>query len=314
MPDLGVYVNETATASAGLSAAESGIPYVVGTAPLHTAKKPAPVGVPVVCGSWEEAVEKLGYSEDWQKYTLCEAMYSLFKLYSCRTVIFCNMLDPAKSRTEAASAGYPVAGHKAILPYETLLPGLTVKADPGTEAPALQEGTDYSVFYDESAGACVVELLEDGTAYAAQNLTVESVQVKPSAVTEADIAKGVAQVDACLNRTGFMGSIDVALAEMINSMEVGMDFTSAASTAQLMAPKEHRVTVYSAAQVWNMTKGKQETKKVKYVFVLAPKDTKPGDLAPMNQSNASGAYSVYYYAAYENGEQLWGTWPRANVR
>lgn len=202
MPDLGVYVNETATASAGLSAAESGIPYVVGTAPLHTAKKPAPVGVPVVCGSWDEAVEKLGYSEDWQKYTLCEVMYNHFKLYSCRTVIFCNMLDPAKSKTEAASAGYPVAEHKAILPYETLLPGLTVKADAGTEAPALEEGTDYSVFYDESAGACVVELLEDGTAYAAQNLTVESVQVKPSAVTAADIAKGIAQVDACLNRTG----------------------------------------------------------------------------------------------------------------
>lgn len=38
---------------------------------------------------------------------------------------------------------------------------------------------------------------------------------------------------------------------------------------------------------------------------MVPKDTKPGDLAPMNQSNASGAYSVYYYAAYENGEQLW---------
>lgn len=80
-----------------------------------------------------------------------------------------------------------------------------------------------------------------------------------------------------------------------------------------MAPREHRVTVYSAAQVWNKTKGKQETKKVKYVFVLAPKDTKPGDLAPMNQSNASGSYSVYYYVAYENGEQLWVTWPQANV-
>lgn len=108
-----------------------------------------------------------------------------------------------------------------------------------------------------------------------------------------------------LEGAGFMGSIDVSLAGMINSMETGMNFSSAASTAQLMAPREHRVTVYSAAQVWNKTKGKQETKKVKYVFVLAPKDTKPGDLAPMNQSNASGAYSVYYYAAYENGEQLW---------
>ena len=112
---------------------------------------------------------------------------------------------------------------------------------------------------------------------------------------------------------GFMGSVDVALAGMIESMGLGLDFSSAASTARLMAPKEHRVTVYSAAQIWNVPKAMQETKKVKYVFVLAPKGTKPGDLAPMNQSNASGTYSVYYYAAYENGEQLWVTWPAANV-
>ena len=35
---------------------------------------------------------------------------------------------------------------------------------------------------------------------------------------------------------GFMGSVDVALAGMIESMGLGLDFSSAASTARLMAP------------------------------------------------------------------------------
>lgn len=200
MPDLGVYVNEKSTRGKAMQAAESGIPYVVGTAPVHTAKKPAAPGVPVLCTGWEDAVEKLGYSEDWEKYSLCEVMYVYFKLYGCQPVIFCNVLDPEKARTEAAAKEYPVENHRALLPYETLLPGLMVKT--GAEAPVLTAGEDYMAFYDESARACAIELLEEGTAYSATALTVEAGAVDPAAVTEGDVAAGVAQVDACMNRTG----------------------------------------------------------------------------------------------------------------
>ena len=123
MPDLGVYVNEKSTQGMPLRAAESGIAYVTGTAPVHTAKKPAVPGVPVLCASWEEAVERLGYSEDWEKYSLCEVMFAYFRLYGCQPVLFCNVLDPEKARTEAASKEYPVEDHRALLPYETLSPG-----------------------------------------------------------------------------------------------------------------------------------------------------------------------------------------------
>lgn len=236
MPDIGVYVNEKSTATPTLQVAESGLPYVVGTAPVHTARKPAPVGVPVLCGSWDEAVERLGYAEDWRKYSLCEAMYDLFKLYNCQPVIFCNVLDPQKAKAEPAAKEYPVAGHRAVLPYETLLPGLTVKADAGTEAPALQEGTDYIVLYDESAGACVVELLEDGTAYSAQKLVVESSQVDP-AVTAADIAKGVAQVDACLNRTGLTPDLLLAPGWSQNPAIAALLAVEAGSVSTLLRAK-----------------------------------------------------------------------------
>ncbi len=65
MPNLGVHVSEKATAVSIPAVNASGIPYVVGTAPVHTAAKPAKANVPVLYTSWDEAVEKLGYSEDW---------------------------------------------------------------------------------------------------------------------------------------------------------------------------------------------------------------------------------------------------------
>ena len=83
MATLGVHVRKKAAAMSVPKVAKVSIPYVVGTAPVHTAAKPAKAGMPVLCTSWDEAVEKLGFAEDWKQYTLCEFMYSHFKLYGC---------------------------------------------------------------------------------------------------------------------------------------------------------------------------------------------------------------------------------------
>ena len=61
MPNLGVHVYEKATAVSIPVVADSVIPYFVGTAPVHTAAKH---NYPVLCTSWDEAVEKLGFSYD----------------------------------------------------------------------------------------------------------------------------------------------------------------------------------------------------------------------------------------------------------
>ena len=89
----GVSARQQATSVLTPAVAESGIPFVVGTAPVHTAERPAAAGVPVLCTSWDEAVAQLGYSENWKDYTLCEVMYSHFKLFGCQPLILCNVLD-----------------------------------------------------------------------------------------------------------------------------------------------------------------------------------------------------------------------------
>ena len=59
----GVYVSQQATSVSTPVVAESGVPFVVGLAPIQAAEKPAAAGTPVLCTSWAEAVEKLGYAD-----------------------------------------------------------------------------------------------------------------------------------------------------------------------------------------------------------------------------------------------------------
>ena len=70
MPNHGVFVRQAATSVSTPNVAECGIPFVIGTAPVQSAENPAGAGVPVLCTSWAEAVEKLGYSNDWSKYSM----------------------------------------------------------------------------------------------------------------------------------------------------------------------------------------------------------------------------------------------------
>ena len=207
MPNLGIHVYEKATAVSIPVVADVGIPFVVGLAPVQTAAKPAKPNVPVLCTSWDEAVEKLGFSFDWKKYTLCEFIYSHFQLYGCQPVIFCNVLDPATMKKTVEAKPYAVSDHKAVLPFDTINDKTLVVTIPdaeGAEATTLKADEDYTVLYDENKGSCIVELLEDGNAYAAAAITVASTEVAPENVKMVDIVAGLGVIDACMSMVGII--------------------------------------------------------------------------------------------------------------
>ena len=196
MANPGVHVYEQATAVSTPAVAQVGIPFVVGTAPVHTAENPAKANVPVLVTSWKEAVQKLGYSEDWKTYTLCEFMYSHFQLYGCQPVIFCNVLDITKAKSDAAAKDYTVTNHKAVLPFELTNP--VVKFGEST----LAADEDYTVFYDD--GACVVELLSSGTAYNAESLNIAGTSITPDTISSTDIVEGLGVIDSCMSMAGLV--------------------------------------------------------------------------------------------------------------
>ena len=196
----GVYVSQQATSVSTPVVAESGIPFVVGLAPVQVADKPAAAGTPVLCTSWAEAVEKLGYSDDWATYTLCEFMYSHFKLFACQPVIFCNVLDISTAKEASAASDMAVTNHEVLLPVEAINDSaLVVKAAGGTGA-AYVSGTDYNAYY--SGEHLVVELLSTGSAYSAEQVNIAYNKVKASVVTTSDIASAMENVELCLTLLG----------------------------------------------------------------------------------------------------------------
>lgn len=209
MANLGVHIFQQATSVSTPKVAAVGIPFVVGTAPVQSAEKPAKSNMPVLATSWDEAVKKLGFSYDWNSYTLCEFMYSHFQLFGAQPAIFCNILDPATMKKEVDARGYDVADHRIVLPIGTAAGSIraTVTEDAdGTPAEReLVADEDYCTLYDRDdtdTYVCIVELLEDGSAYNAATVNIAYTEVNPEAVTVADVVDGVAQVDACLTAVG----------------------------------------------------------------------------------------------------------------
>ncbi|MFR1060624.1 MAG: hypothetical protein ACLSEY_09260 [Enterocloster sp.] len=87
-----------------------------GTAPVNLAKNPAAaVNRPLKVNTFEEAQEALGYSDDWEHYTLCQGMYASFQLFQIAPVIFINVLDPEKHNKELDAKAYPVRNHRAVV-------------------------------------------------------------------------------------------------------------------------------------------------------------------------------------------------------
>lgn len=200
MANHGVYVSEQSTSFSTPAVANSGIPFVVGAAPVQSAEFPAAAGIPVLCKSWDDAVEKLGYSDDWESYPLCEFMYSHFQLFGCQPVIMCNLLDPANMKQSVEAADVSVEGHKAKLPIAAIDDEtLVIKAAGGSGDPYVKD-IDYSTYYD---GEClVIEVLEDGKAYDAEQVNVAYNKVKPDAVDDTAVATGMESIEQCLTTLG----------------------------------------------------------------------------------------------------------------
>lgn len=254
----GVYVYEQATAVSTPVTADVGVPFVVGTAPVHAAAKPAGANVPVLCTSWDEAVEKLGFSYDWRKYTLCEFMYSHFQLFGCQPVIFCNVLDAGDMKQASEAKEYPVTAHRVTLPFGAVRDSIRVTAGKGEETAPLAADEDYTVLYDENADACVVELLSAGSAYEAAALAIRYDAVTPEAVVLADIVEGLGAADDCMSRTGVIPDLICAPGWSYNSTVAAVMATKAAGIMGLFRAKalvdadcgETGVREYSELTAW----------------------------------------------------------------
>lgn len=175
----GVSTRQVDTSLSTPVTADSGVAFVVGAAPVHTVG--GTVNEPIMCQNYAEAASAMGYSDDWEKYPICEMIYSQFTLYGVSPVIFVNVLNPEKHKKSVAEEKYPLTDGKVLLPLEALQDTVVVSG--------YEIGTDFDLFYEDEN--LILEVLDgsnipEGTA----ELAIQFDAVAPEKITEKEIIGG----------------------------------------------------------------------------------------------------------------------------
>lgn len=170
----GVYKSERATSIIAPTENLSGLPVIVGTAPVFLGDEKN-VNRPVLCYSYSEAVKNFGYSDDWENYTLCEFIYSQFALYGQSPAVLINVFDPGKHKEEITEKEFI-----AIDGVVNLGPNVIKSAGIITDV-----NSPFVSSYDDE-GNCILT-------FSGHNgkVKVEYTKAKPELVTESEIIGGV---------------------------------------------------------------------------------------------------------------------------
>lgn len=199
----GIKSRENATSYPMPTTTENAVQVVFGTSPINLTDDPKrAVNRPVMARDFKEAKQALGYSDDWEKYTLCQSMYANSELFSISPVIYINVLDPAKHFKQIEEKTVRAVNHQAIVEDQGMLvdelvitmqpnsartgnarTGEAQTAEAGDE---IRRGTDYITAFDD-AGRLIITLLSSGKAFDLPEITISGKAIAPELVTEEDL-------------------------------------------------------------------------------------------------------------------------------
>lgn len=176
-----------------VAAGSKGVFVYVGTAPVHQLAladgENYPVNKPILCNNIAEAKAALGYSDEWDKYTLCEAMHAHFDLNGVGPIVFINVLDPTKASHKEASestVSKTPANGRILIPSAGSIILESVIVQTIDDTPVVKvKGTDYDIAYNADKQQIVI--VEIGNGLGTDALTVKYYAIKPSGVTAAEV-------------------------------------------------------------------------------------------------------------------------------
>lgn len=184
----GAYVQEQSTSMLAPIEGTAGLQVIVGTAPVNMLQNPEEaVNKPLLVGSYKEAVEAVGYSADFAKYTLCESISANFSVVNTAPLVLINVLDPKKHSVDIEAATVKVVDGVALLEETGVLPGTLALRNGETE---LVQDTDYTVLFRED-GTLEIVLIPAGAGDGAAELTVSGKKLDAGKVDYTDIVGGV---------------------------------------------------------------------------------------------------------------------------
>lgn len=109
----GIRGRETATSLAAINT--PGLtPVYVGTAPINMGNK-TNVNNPVLCFSYQEAVENFGFVKNFEDYTLCEAIDAHFSKFGYGPIVLINILDTTEHKKTETNVSVPITTNKSYV-------------------------------------------------------------------------------------------------------------------------------------------------------------------------------------------------------
>lgn len=183
----GVRTKENPTSLSAPIVSKNGPQIVFGTAPINLIADPSSaVNKLIIANTMEEAKRQLGYSDDFDNYTLCQSMKATFEVFKVAPIIFCNVLDPATHKKANTEKSVQVSNNQATYDVKgVLLNSVVVKKD----TTALTVNTDYILEFDDN-GYVVITLVTGEAGESATTLKVTSDSIDPSKVTATNIIGG----------------------------------------------------------------------------------------------------------------------------
>jgi len=189
----GVYVSEAPTSLSAPISGTAGLIVAIGTAPVNMLANPAAaVNKPLLVNNFKEAVEAVGWSDDFASYTLCEAISAAFSVVGTGPLVLINVLDPSEAdhKTAVAETTVQVNNLVARMDVKGMIDDNTLVVKLGTGSTTLTKGTDYTTSFNDD-GTLNIILSATGAGASATSLKVSGNKVNPAGVDAADIVGGV---------------------------------------------------------------------------------------------------------------------------
>ncbi len=141
-----------------ISATQAGtIPVYIGTAPVNLIRGHEDAGIigrPIKLTNWKQACATIGYSSDWQTFTLCEAVKAHFDnpLGNIGPIYVIPCLSDTAATAKTQKTLTPINGRAEFVSDKIILDSLTIDG--------MEEGTDYDLDYDFTAAKVIITLTD----------------------------------------------------------------------------------------------------------------------------------------------------------
>lgn len=185
----GIISSEKATSLAKPTKVESAVGVVFGTAPVNLLKNPYDAtNKPILLNNYNEVPEKIGFSYDFKKYTICQSIFVRFRKFYTAPIVVVNVLNPLIHKKDISESIFTLANKRLeILVQGILLDKIKIKSSDGNTT--YVKDKDYTASFS-SEGTVIIAAITGGVMENTTNVKISYTVIDPTMVTVSDVIGG----------------------------------------------------------------------------------------------------------------------------